>query len=430
MNEKRQSAIAGFYRRTMAERQALAADWAGLSAADRLSLEDAGLSPGRADLMIENVIGRYGLPFALATNFRINGCDYLVPMVIEEASVVAACSNAAKLFRRGGGFCASADEPVMIGQIQLLDLPDIDAAVRSIMARKAEILDRANAASSGLVRRGGGAVDLRARALRDTAVGDMLILHLHYDVRDAMGANAVNSAVEFIAPLIESVSGGRANLRILSNLSDQRLARASGTIPQAALASADASGAQVAEWIVEAAVFAEVDPYRAATHNKGIMNGIDALLLATGNDWRAVEAGAHAYAARDGRYKSLTTWTMDDAGNLCGAIELPLAAGIVGGATRSHRGAQTALKLLGAGTARDLAQVAAAVGLAQNLGAIRALATDGIQKGHMRLHARQVALAAGAEDRDAGAIAGQMIDEGDIRLERAKELAHERKRGR
>lgn len=418
----------GFHRKSLAERQAIAADWAGLSPCEKETLDDSGLSLAQADLMIENVIGRYSLPFAVATNFRINGRDYLVPMVVEEASVVAACSNAAKLFRQGGGFCASADEPVMIGQIQVLDLPDLNAAIEAVMARKAEILERANQISGSLVRRGGGAIDLRARALRNTALGPMLILHLHYDTRDAMGANAVNSAVEFIAPLVEHVSGGRVNLRILSNLADQRLARAHGAIPHEALATAAASGAEVARLIMEAAVFAEVDPYRAATHNKGIMNGIDALLLATGNDWRAVEAGAHAYAARKGRYTSLTRWTIDDAGNLRGSIELPLAAGIVGGATRSHPGAQTALKLLSVEKAQALAQVAAAVGLAQNLGALRALATDGIQKGHMRLHARQLALAAGADDQEARLIAGQMIEEGDIRLERAKEIARERKR--
>ena len=429
MSEKRRSAISGFYRKSLAERQAIAEAWAGLTAEDSRALVDSGLSPAQADLMIENVIGRYSLPLALATNFQINGCDYLVPMVVEEASVVAACSKAAKLFRSGGGFQASADEPVMIGQLQVLDLQDMDRALEAVRARKAEIIRAANESASGMVGRGGGALDLRARPIRDTSAGDMLILHLHYDVRDAMGANAVNSALERIAPLVESVCGGRVNLRILSNLSDRRLARASGAIPLRALATDDASGDEVARRILEAAVFAEVDPYRAATHNKGVMNGIDALMLATGNDWRAVEAGAHAYAARDGRYGSLTKWTRDNAGNLRGEIELPLALGIVGGATGSHRGAQTALKLLGVKSARELAQVAAALGLAQNLAAIRALATDGIQKGHMRLHARQVALAAGADESRARAIAEQMIEANDIRLERAKAILQERKRG-
>lgn len=410
---------------SLAERQAVAKRWAGLDEADLRSLNDSGLSIAEADLLIENVIGRFSLPFAIATNFRINGREILVPMAIEEASVVAGCSFAAKLFRQGGGFSASADDSIMIGQIQLLDLPNIDSAIESITARKDEILQKLNAAGGSIIARGGGALDLEARPILDTAVGDMLILHLHYDVCDAMGANAINTAVEQIAPLIESLSGGRANLRILSNLSDRRLARAAGAIPRESLATADASGDEVVKWILEAAAFAEVDPYRAATHNKGVMNGIDALLLATGNDWRAVEAGAHAFAARSGRYTSLTKWRMDEEGNLCGEIELPMALGIVGGATRTHPGAQTALKLLGVKSARELAQIAAAVGLAQNLGAIRALATDGIQQGHMRMHARQLALAAGAESESARTVAQQLIDEDNIRLERALEIVRE-----
>ena len=413
---------------SLAERQAIARDWAALDDADLQSLVDAGLSTAEADLLIENVIGRYSLPFALATNFRINGRDYLAPMVVEEASVVAACSYAAKLFRQGGGFTAEADEPIMIGQIQLLDLADIESAIESIMARKAQILERINGAGGSIVARGGGAIDLQARPLRHTAIGDMLVLHLHYDVRDAMGANAINSAVERIAPFLERICGGRVNLRILSNLSDRRMARAGGMIPHQALARDGATGSDVVKWILEAAALAEADPYRAATHNKGIMNGIDALLLATGNDWRAVEAGAHAYAARSGIYRSLTKWSTDEAGNLRGEIELPMALGIVGGATRSHRGARIALKLLGVKSARELAKVAAAVGLAQNLGAIRALATDGIQKGHMRMHARQLALAAGANEDSARAVASRLIEEGAIRLERAKEILREQRR--
>ncbi len=425
MDAARNSAIPGFYGMSLAERKAIAQRWAGLDEADLTALADSGLSIAEADLLIENVIGRYSLPFAVATNFRINGREILAPMVIEEASVVAGCSYAAKLFRHGGGISASADDSIMIGQIQLLDLSDMEKAIDTIMSRKDEILQKANEAGGSIVARGGGALDLEARPIRNTAVGDMLILHLHYDVCDAMGANAINTAVEQIAPLIESLSGGRVNLRILSNLSDRRLARASGMIPRESLATDDASGAEVVKWIIEAAAFAEVDPYRAATHNKGVMNGIDALLLATGNDWRAVEAGAHAYAARSGRYTSLTKWRMDEEGNLCGEIELPLALGIVGGATRAHRGTQTALKLLGVKSASELAQVAAAVGLAQNLGAIRALATDGIQQGHMRMHARQLALAAGAEPGSARAIAQQLIDEGNIRMERALEIARD-----
>ena len=425
MDAARKSAIPGFYGMSLAERKAIAESWAGLDEAELTALVDSGLSIAEADLLIENVIGRYSLPFAVATNFRINGRDTLVPMVIEEASVVAGCSYAAKLFRQGGGFSASADDSIMIGQIQLLDLPDMEKAIETIMSRKREILQKANEVGGSIIARGGGALDLEAGPIRNTAVGDMLILHLHYDVCDAMGANAINTAVEQIAPLIESLSGGRVNLRILSNLSDRRLARAAGMIPRDSLATHDASGAEVVKWIIEAATFAEVDPYRAATHNKGVMNGIDALLLATGNDWRAVEAGAHAYAAKSGRYTSLTKWRMDEEGSLRGEIELPMALGIVGGATHTHRGAQTALKLLGVNSAQELAQVAAAVGLAQNLGAIRALATDGIQKGHMRMHARQLALAAGAESDSARAVAQQLIEEGNIRLERAVEIVRD-----
>ncbi len=428
MNGARRSTIKRFYKQPLAERLAIAQAWGQLSEADLQALADTGLSQSQADLMIENVIGRYSLPFGLATNFLINSRDVLVPMVIEEPSVVAACSYAAKLFRAAGGFTTSSDESLMIGQLQLLDLPDLATAGTRLRSHKEEILAAVNEASGSLAARGGGAVDLEARPFPATAIGDMLVLHLLYDTRDAMGANAINSALEAIAPLVERISGGRVNLRILSNLSDRRLARASGMIPAAALASETATGEQVIEAILEAAVFAEIDPYRAATHNKGIMNGIDALMLATGNDWRAVSAGAHAYAARDGRYRSLTRWQKDEAGNLKGSIEIPLALGIVGGATRVHHGAKVALKLLGVQSARALAEIAAAVGLAQNFAAMRALATDGIQAGHMRLHARQLALAAGASAAEAQSIAEQLLRENRIRLARAKEIVDERKR--
>ena len=428
MAETKTSAIGRFYEKSVAERRAIAKDWAQLSDADLRALSDAGLTLSQADLMIENVIGRFGLPFALATNFIINSRDYLIPMVIEEPSVVAACSYAAKLFRETGGFRASSDESVMIGQLQVLDTPEFTNAGAQILAHKEQILRAVNEKAGSIAARGGGAVDLEVRSFPATDIGDMLVVHLLFDTRDAMGANAINSGLEAIAPRIERISGGRVNLRILSNLSDRRLARAEGVIPARALATNSARGEQVVGAILQAAVFAEIDPYRAATHNKGIMNGIDAVMLATGNDWRAVEAGAHAYAARDGRYASLTRWRRDDAGNLHGSIEVPLAAGIVGGATRVHRGAQVALKLLGVQSARELAEVAAAVGLAQNFAAIRALATDGIQAGHMRLHARQLAFAAGAAEDDVQTIARQLIDEDCIRLERAKEIVYQRKR--
>lgn len=386
------------------------------------TLAAGGLSLQQAEQLIENVIGRFGLPFAVATNFTINNRDCLVPMVIEEPSVVAACSFAAKLFREAGGFQTDSDEPVMIGQIQLLDLDDLRAAEARLRARQSDILAQANVQAGSIQVRGGGAIGLDFRHFPGTPVGDMLVVHLLFDARDAMGANAINSALEHIAPLVERIAGGRANLRILSNLSDRRMAYARGVIRAKSLATESASGAQVVSAIIEAGVFAECDPYRAATHNKGIMNGIDAVALATGNDWRAVEAGAHAYAARDGRYTSLTRWWRDDAGDLHGEIALPMALGIVGGATRAHPAAKIALQLLGVKSARELAEVAAAVGLAQNFAALRALATDGIQSGHMRMHARQVALAAGAVGGQVMLVAQQLIDEGNIRLERAKAI--------
>ena len=427
MQRKRQSTLSGLYNQPLAERQAIVRDWGELSDEDLQALEKGGLSLQEADLMIENVIGRYALPFGVATNFLINDINYLIPMVIEEPSVVAACSFAAKLFRVGGGFRASSDESMMTGQIQLLDVQDTDEAIAAIAQHKLEIIGRANETAGSIRRRGGGAVDVQTRAFTDTSVGDMIVVHLAYDTRDAMGANAINTALEHVSPLIERITGGRVNLRILSNLSDTRKAWAEGCIPASALITEYASGPEVVDAILEAALFAELDPYRAATHNKGIMNGVDALLIATGNDWRAVEAGAHAYAARDGRYTSLSRWWKNERGDLLGRIEMPLAVGIVGGATRVHRLAQTALKILGVESARQLAQVAAAVGLAQNLAAMRALATDGIQSGHMRMHARQLASAAGADANDVAAIAQQMEAEGKIRLQRAKELVNQRK---
>ena len=422
MTHAKSSALSGFYRLPMAERLQIAAEWGKLSADEIRLLQQGGLPLETADQLIENVIGIYSLPFALATNFRVNGVDRLVPMAIEEPSVVAACSYAAKLFRQSGGFQASSDEPIMIGQLQLLDIDDLCAAEASLRECEAQILARADETAGSIMARGGGAIGLEFRQFADSPIGSMLVMHLLFDSRDAMGANAINSALEHIAPLVERVTGGRVNLRILSNLSDRRMAKASGVIRADDLATDKASGAEVVSAIVEAGVFAEVDPYRAATHNKGIMNGIDALLLATGNDWRAVEAGAHAYASRDGRYSSLTRWRQDEAGNLKGEIALPMALGIVGGATRAHPGAQIALKLLGVSSAGELAEIAAAAGLAQNFAALRALATDGIQRGHMRMHARQLALAAGANGEQVATVARQLVDEGSIRLERAMQL--------
>jgi hydroxymethylglutaryl-CoA reductase len=417
------SRIPGFYKRPLAERAAMVSQWASLTPAEQTALIGiGGLNAAQADHMIENAVGVYALPMGVATNFLINGDDVLIPMVIEEPSVVAAVSNAARLFREGGGFVTSSDEPIMIGQIQLLDLPDVYVAAGAVMAHKQQLLHEVNALGGSIVERGGGARDLQVRPLTQTPVGAMLIVHLLYDARDAMGANAVNTAVEYLAPQIEAVTGGRAHLRILSNLTDQRKAHAEGAIPITALADDPAEAEQAAHGIIEAWAFADADPYRAATHNKGIMNGIDAVVIATGNDWRAVEAGAHAYAARDGQYRSLTRYWIDEAHMLHGWIELPLAVGIVGGATRVHPTARAALKILGVDSARALSEICAAVGLAQNFAAIKALSGEGIQRGHMRMHARQIAMAAGATDDTVMQVVQQMIDENNIRPERARAI--------
>jgi hydroxymethylglutaryl-CoA reductase len=371
--------------------------------------------------MSENVVGTFALPLGIAVNFQINGQDRLVPMVIEEPSVVAAASNAARIVREGGGFIAQAAASQMVGQMQVLDLDDPYLARRRLMAERETLLVVANRQDPVLVGLGGGARDLEVRVLADTLAGPMLVVHLIYDCRDAMGANAVNTAVEALAPLVEEIAGGKVLLRILSNLADRRLAWARAVIPVEALAAEGFEGPEVAEGIVQAYALAEVDPYRAATHNKGIMNGIDAVLLATGNDWRAVEAGAHAYAARSGEYSSLSVWESDADGNLVGTLEMPLAVGIVGGATKAHPIARLALKILGVRSAQELV----AVGLAQNLAALRALATEGIQRGHMQLHARSMAIAAGAPGWLVDQVAGRMVEEGAIRLDRAEELVRE-----
>jgi hydroxymethylglutaryl-CoA reductase len=419
------SRLPGFYKKPWPERADIVAEWAGLSDAEKATLTGQGLSPDKADLMIENVVGTYALPLGVAANFLVNGRDYLIPMVVEEPSVVAAISNAARLIREGGGFTAITSDPVMIGQIQVLDIPDMGAAIAALEAHKAELMAQADCCDKLMVSLGGGARDMEFRSFPETPVGPMLIVHLLYDCRDAMGANAVNTAVENLAPMVAELTGGRTSLRILSNLADHRTATASGVIPAAALEMEGYSGTQVARLIEEANAFAIVDPYRAATHNKGIMNGIDAVVMATGNDWRAIEAGAHAYAARNGRYTALTDWHVDGNGNLFGSITLPMAVGIVGGATKVHPTAKVAMKILGAQSAPELAMVLACVGLAQNLAAIKALSTVGIQRGHMRLHARQVAIAAGATNEQVQAIADQLAAEKQINILRAQELLAE-----
>ncbi len=426
MSLRPSSRLPGFYQKTLPERVQAVADWAGLDPADLAQLQ-AGLSVDQADRMIENVVGTYALPLGIGANFLINGTDYLVPMVVEEPSVVAAVSNAARLARAGGGYTAGNSDPVMIGQVQLLDVPDPQGAAQAVLAATENLAALVAPLHPTITRMGGGFRGVEVRHLPDTPAGPMLIVHLLLDCRDAMGANAVNTSVEAIAPALESLTGGRANLRILSNLSDRRTAWAECLLPAAAFASDDFDGAEVVQRIAEANAFAWADPYRAATHNKGIMNGIDPVAIATGNDWRAIEAGAHAYAARDGQYRTLTGWQVvtgfDGSAQLAGRIELPLAVGIVGGATRVHPTAQVALKILGVASAGELAQVMAAVGLAQNLTALRALAAEGIQRGHMALHARQVALAAGVPADQVDRVAAQMVAEGQIRSARAVELA-------
>lgn len=415
-----------FYDLSLEERLQQVGAESGLAADELAALGgSAGLSPAQADHMIENVVGIYSLPLGIARNFVVNGREVLVPMVLEEPSVVAGASFMAKLAKAGGGFTASADEPHMIGQMQIVELPDPAAARLRLLAEKDALLAEVARVDPVLARLGGGPVDLEVRLIEESPVGPFLVLHLIYDVRDAMGANAINTATERLTPSVQKISGGRVHLRILSNLADRRLARAACTIPLPQLAFNEFSAEQVRDGVIAAWAFAAADPYRAATHNKGIMNGVDAVVLATANDWRAVEAGAHAYAARSGRYTSLSTWGMDEKGNLTGFLEMPMAVGIVGGATRVHPSARAALKLIGIQSARELAEIIVSVGLAQNLAALRALATEGIQRGHMGLHARQVAIAAGAAGDEVDRVAGQMVQERTVRIDRAAEILSE-----
>ncbi len=425
---ERSSRFPGFYRLSFQERIEILARWAELSPEEKALLERS-LSPEQAEKMIENVVGVFPLPLGIAVNFLINGRDYLIPMAIEEPSVVAGLSHAAKLVREGGGFQAESSDPLMIAQIQVVGLTDLESAAHKILQAQEEIFRLADSRHPTILSLGGGSRGLEIRQFPDTPAGPMLVIHLLYDTRDAMGANVVNTVAETVAPLIEEITGGRVVLRILSNLSDRRLARARCTVPWRALEGKGIPGREVARRIVEAWALAAVDPYRAATHNKGVMNGIDAVAIATGNDWRALEAGAHAYAARTGSYGPLTIWRQNAEGDLEGFIELPVAVGIVGGATRAHPLARVCLKILGVKTAGELAQVMASVGLGQNLAALFALATEGIQKGHMRLHARQVAMAAGAEGELIDLVASRMIEEGVISPGKAAEILRELKKG-
>jgi hydroxymethylglutaryl-CoA reductase len=412
----RTSRIPGFYKLSVEERRALVAEATGVSAEQiGLALDAGGLDEDTADKFVENVLGTYSLPYGVALNVRVNGRDYVVPMVVEEPSVVAAASNAAKMARKGGGFTADIDPPLMISQIQLLDVADVTAARERIAALEPELLRLADCAIPGLVARGGGAREIEIRALDQ----DMIVVHVLVDCRDAMGANLVNTVAEAIAPRLAEIAGGVVGLRILSNLSDRRCVRVTCRVPAAALATEDMEGSAVIDGMVNASRFAELDPYRAATHNKGIMNGVDAVVIATGNDWRAVEAGAHAFAARSGRYSPLATWRRDG-DSVVGFMEMPMALGTVGGTLRVHPGARLSLRLLGVESAQELAAVACAIGLASNLAAVRALATDGIQRGHMALHARAVALAAGAEGDLVERVAAMIVEARDITVEAAR----------
>ncbi|PKO14612.1 MAG: hydroxymethylglutaryl-CoA reductase, degradative [Chloroflexi bacterium HGW-Chloroflexi-10] len=415
-----------FYNLSQAERLAWLEQNTGMSA-ETLSIlsGENGLKTEQANHMIENVIGTFALPLGIAKNFLVNGREVLVPMVLEEPSVVASASFMAKLARPAGGFTAHTTAPEMIGQIQVINLPEIHSARLRILEARQQLLDIAAEVDPMLQKLGGGPRDLQVRLIEDSPIGAFLVVHLIFDVRDAMGANAVNTAVERLAPQIESISGGKVHLRILSNLADRRLARSRVTIQLDQLAFGNFSTEEVRDGIINAWAFAVSDPYRAATHNKGIMNAIDPIVIATGNDWRAVEAGVHAYAARNGKYTSLTTWGKDAAGNLVGTIEMPMAVGIVGGATRVHPQAKAVLELMKVENAAQLAEIIVSAGLAQNLAALRALATEGIQRGHMTLHARQVAIAAGAVEEEISRLAAQLVQEKQVRIDRAQEILTE-----
>jgi hydroxymethylglutaryl-CoA reductase len=417
------SLLPNFRTLTPAQRLDHIARAAGLSDAEYGALSKPGALPlDIANGMIENVIGTFELPLAVAGYFQINGRDVLVPMAVEEPSIVAAASFMAKLSREAGGFRTSSSGPLMRAQIQVIGVSDPYGARLAILQHRQALIDTANSRDKMLIGLGGGCRDIEVHVFPDTPRGPMVVAHLIVDVRDAMGANTVNTMAEAVAGQVEQVTGGKVRLRILSNLADLRVARAQVRFSAATLTTSDYAGADVIERIVDAYVFAAVDPYRAATHNKGIMNGIDPIIVATGNDWRAVEAGAHAYASRSGRYTSLTTWEVANNGDLVGTIEMPMPVGLVGGATKTHPLARAALKIMQVQSAQDLGEIAVAVGLAQNLGALRALATEGIQRGHMALHARNIALAAGATGSDVDWVVRKMIAAKDVRVDLAATL--------
>lgn len=419
------SRIQNFRNLSPKERMLMLGGLSGIDQSHQQMLRGGALPVDLANGMIENVVGTFELPLGVATNFKINGQDYLIPMAVEEPSVVAAASYMARIARDCGGFHTSSTTPVMRAQIQVLSLEDPHGARQRLLAKRERLIEIANSKDKVLVELGGGCRDIEVHVFDHTPVGPMVVVHLLVDVRDAMGANTVNTMAETVAPLIEDISRGEVRLRILSNLADLRLARARVEVSTKALATREYSGERIAKGIVEACALAIVDPYRAATHNKGIMNGIDPLIVVTGNDWRAVEAGAHAWASRNGRYTSLSNWELDGDGTLVGTLELPMAVGLVGGATKTHPAAQAALELLGVTSARELAEIAAAVGLAQNMAALRALATEGIQRGHMALHARNIAIVAGAAGSQIETVAAKLAAEHDVRVDRAREILAE-----
>ena len=417
-DHKKTSKISGFYKLSIKERLEFIKNFSDLSE-EEVSILSSPLDINTADRMIENVLGTFELPIGLALNFLINGKDYIIPMVTEESSVVAAASNAAKIARIKGGFIADCSDPLMIGQIQILKLNDIATSVKELLNHKKEILKIANAQDKILNDLGGGAKDFELRIL-DSPIGKMIVMHLIVDVRDAMGANAVNTMVEALAPIVEDLTGGKVRLKILSNLADKRIVKVKAIFDKEKM-----GGENNVDAFLESYTLASIDPYRATTHNKGIMNGIDSLIIATGNDFRAIEAGAHAYASIDGRYTSLTRYHKNKNGDLVGEIEIPMAIGIVGGAGNIHPKAKLCKKILGIKSAQELSEVTASLGLAQNFAAVFALSTVGIQKGHMSLHAKNIAVMAGAKENQIDKIADQMINEGNIKLDRAKEIIDE-----
>jgi hydroxymethylglutaryl-CoA reductase len=412
------SRISGFYKLAPSKRLAAAAEQASLGK-EEIDQVQEGLSLDQADKMVENVIGMFQVPLGIATNFVIDGQEVLIPMATEEPSVIAAASNGARMAREGGGFVTTSTGPVMRAQIQATGIVDPYSARQAILHHKDELVKMANEKDPMLVRFGGGVKEIEVQVI-ESRLGPMVVTHLIVDCRDAMGANAVNTMAEALAPRIEQITGGRVYLRIISNLADLRLARA-----RAVFKAEEIGGHEVVDGILLAAELAQVDPYRAATHNKGIMNGVTAVVLATGNDTRAVEAGAHSYAAMRGQYRSLTRYEKNRDGDLVGSIEMPVAVGLVGGATRVHPVAKTAVKILGVKSADELSRIIAAVGLCQNFAALRALASEGIQRGHMSLHAKNVAVQAGAKCDMIEIIAARMAAERRISVDRAVELMAE-----